>query len=156
MSSPNLNLRDPVLYESCTRIILKPVINGRFIPLMTLLMVSRIQSKGITHSLCTLEFEHHRPLYDWFCQNLGIHHPQQIEFARLNLNYTVMSKRKMLRLVEEGLVDGWDDPRMPTLSGMRRGVTPRLPSAPFVKRVGLAKRKTLLKWNCSNSAFGRI
>jgi glutaminyl-tRNA synthetase len=92
-----------------------------------------------------LEFEHHRPLYDWFCENLNIHHPQQIEFARLNLNYTVMSKRKMLRLVEEGHVDGWDDPRMPTLSGMRRrGFTPTSVRS-FCERVGLAKRENIIE-----------
>jgi glutaminyl-tRNA synthetase len=76
--------------------------------------------EGITHSICTLEFENHRPLYDWFLDQLPVHHPQQIEFARLNLTYTVMSKRKLLQLVEQGLVKGWDDPRMPTISGMRR------------------------------------
>jgi glutaminyl-tRNA synthetase len=92
-----------------------------------------------------LEFEHHRPLYDWFCKNLGIHHPQQIEFARLNLNYTVMSKRKMLRLVEEGHVDGWDDPRMATLSGMRRrGFTPSSIRS-FCDKVGLAKRENIIE-----------
>jgi len=76
--------------------------------------------EGVTHSICTLEFEGHRPLYDWYCEQLGIHHPQQIEFARLNLTYTVMSKRKLLQLVEEGHVSGWDDPRLPTLCGLRR------------------------------------
>ncbi|SVE49293.1 uncharacterized protein METZ01_LOCUS502147, partial [marine metagenome] len=100
--------------------------------------------EGITHSICTLEFEDHRPLYDWFCQNLGIHHPQQIEFARLNLNYVVMSKRKMLRLVEEGQVNGWDDPRMPTLQGMRRrGFTPEA-IRNFAERVGVAKRENVI------------
>lgn len=81
--------------------------------------------EGITHSICTLEFENRRPLYDWYCENLGIHHPQQIEFNRLNLTYTLMSKRRLLELVQEGFVDGWDDPRMPTISGLRRrGYTP--------------------------------
>lgn len=81
--------------------------------------------EGITHSICTLEFENRRPLYDWYCENLGIHHPQQIEFNRLNLTYTLMSKRRLLELVQEGLVEGWDDPRMPTISGLRRrGYTP--------------------------------
>ena len=79
----------------------------------------------ITHSICTLEFEDHRPLYDWFLDELGVYHPQQIEFARLNLTYTVMSKRKLLQLVAKGHVSGWDDPRMPTISGLRRrGYTP--------------------------------
>ncbi len=81
--------------------------------------------EGVTHSMCSLEYEDHRPLYDWFLDALGIFHPQQIEFARLNLSYTVMSKRKLLQLVESGQVRGWDDPRMPTLAGLRRrGYTP--------------------------------
>ena len=82
--------------------------------------------EGITHSICTLEFEDHRPLYDWFLDQLGVFHPQQIEFDRLNLTYTVMSKRKLLQLVQQGVVEGWDDPRMPTISGMRRrGYSPQ-------------------------------
>ena len=98
-----------------------------------------IRSKGITHSICTLEFENHRPLYDWFCEELGIHHPQQIEFARLNLTYTVMSKRKLLQLVQEKHVAGWDDPRMPTIRGLRRrGYTPEAIRA-FCERIGVAK-----------------
>ena len=76
--------------------------------------------EGITHSICTLEFEDHRPLYDWFLEQLGLFHPQQIEFARFNMTYTVMSKRKLTGLVEEGFVEGWDDPRMPTIAGLRR------------------------------------
>jgi glutaminyl-tRNA synthetase len=96
--------------------------------------------EGVTHSVCTLEFEDHRPLYNWFLENLGIHHPKQVEFARLNLTHTVMSKRKLLALVREGIVRGWDDPRMPTLSGMRRrGYTPEAIRA-FAERVGVAKR----------------
>ena len=95
--------------------------------------------EGITHSICTLEFEDHRPLYDWFLEQLGIYHPQQIEFARLNLTYTVMSKRKLLELVENGLVSGWDDPRMPTISGLRRrGYTPEA-IRDFCERIGVAK-----------------
>jgi glutaminyl-tRNA synthetase len=100
--------------------------------------------EGITHSICTLEFEVHRPLYDWFCQNLKIHHPQQIEFARLNINYTVMSKRKLLQLVQEGYVSGWDDPRMPTICGLRRrGYTP-LSLRNFAETVGVAKRENVI------------
>ena len=119
-------------------------------------MVNQILLEGITHSLCTLEFEHHRPLYDWFCENLKIHHPQQIEFARLNLNFTVMSKEKCSDLVDEGHVDGWDDPRMPTLSGMRRrGYTP-LRSVLFANGLDWQSGKMSLKWSCSNSAYGRI
>ena len=98
----------------------------------------------ITHSLCSLEFENHRPLYDWYIQNLGIFPSKQREFARLNLNYTIMSKRKLLRLVEEGVVDGWDDPRMPTLSGLRRrGYTPES-IREFCDRVGVAKRNNVI------------
>jgi glutaminyl-tRNA synthetase len=98
----------------------------------------------ITHSLCTLEFEDHRPLYDWFLDVLGLYHPQQIEFARLNLSNTVMSKRKLLRLVEEKQVSGWDDPRMPTISGLRRrGYTPESIRA-FSERIGVARRESLV------------
>jgi glutaminyl-tRNA synthetase len=98
----------------------------------------------ITHSLCTLEFEDHRPLYDWFIEQLGIYHPQQIEFARLNLTNTIMSKRKLIRLVEEGVVDGWDDPRMPTLSGMRRrGYTPRA-IRNFCDMIGVSKANSVV------------
>jgi glutaminyl-tRNA synthetase len=100
--------------------------------------------EGITHSLCTLEFEDHRPLYDWFLDELEVYHPQQIEFARLNLTYTILSKRKLLRLVEEGHVSGWDDPRMPTLSGIRRrGYTPEA-IRDFCDRIGVAKSNSVV------------
>ena len=100
--------------------------------------------EGITHSICTLEFEVHRPLYDWFCEALHIHHPQQIEFARLNLNYTIMSKRKLLQLVKENYVRGWDDPRMPTICGLRRrGYTPAA-IRNFAETVGVAKRDNII------------
>jgi glutaminyl-tRNA synthetase len=96
--------------------------------------------EGVSHSLCSLEYEDHRPLYDWFIEQLPIHHPRQIEFARLNLTYTVMSKRKLLQLVQEGKVTGWDDPRMPTLSGLRRrGCTPEAVRL-FAEKIGVAKR----------------
>jgi glutaminyl-tRNA synthetase len=101
--------------------------------------------EGITHSICTLEFEDHRPLYDWFIEQLGIHHPQQIEFARLNLTYTVLSKRKLLQLVQKKYVAGWDDPRMPTLAGIRRrGYTPEAIRA-FCERIGVAKRNSTVE-----------
>ena len=93
----------------------------------------------ITHSICTLEFENHRPLYDWFCQTLGIYNPRQMEFARLNLTYTVMSKRKLLQLVNEGLVTGWDDPRMPTISGIRRRGVPASALRSFAYHIGVTK-----------------
>jgi glutaminyl-tRNA synthetase len=100
--------------------------------------------EGVTHSLCDLGYEDHRPLYDWFLDELGIHHPQQIEFARLFMNYTVLSKRKLRRMVEEKLVSGWDDPRMPTLSGMRRrGYTPEAIRT-FCQRIGVAKANSIL------------
>jgi glutaminyl-tRNA synthetase len=145
MSSPNLNLRDPVLYRIIGQTHPKTGDHWKIYPSYDFAHGQSDSLEGITHSLCTLEFEHHRPLYDWFCQNLNIHHPQQIEFARLNLNYTVMSKRKMLRLVEEGHVRSWDDPRMPTLSGMRRrGFTARS-IRNFCDRVGLAKRENVIE-----------
>ena len=145
MASPNLNLRDPVIYRILHKEHPKTGTQWKIYPSYDFAHGQSDSIEGITHSLCTLEFEHHRPLYDWFCENLGIHHPQQIEFARLNLNYTVMSKRKMLRLVTEGHVNGWDDPRMPTLSGMRRrGYTPQAIRA-FCDRVGLAKRENVIE-----------
>jgi len=101
----------------------------------------------ITHSLCSLEFENHRPLYNWFIEQLGIYPTEQTEFARLNLNYTIMSKRKLLRLVQEGVVDGWDDPRMPTISGLRRrGFTPES-IRNFADRVGVAKRNNVIDYS---------
>jgi glutaminyl-tRNA synthetase len=100
--------------------------------------------EGITHSICTLEFEVHRPLYDWFLDQLGVHHPQQIEFARLNLSHTVLSKRRLLELVEGKLVNGWDDPRMPTISGFRRrGFTPEA-IANFADIIGIAKDNSIV------------
>src|SRR5262249_35164139 len=98
----------------------------------------------ITHSICTLEFENHRPLYDWFCDALGIYHPQQIEFARLNLTYTLMSKRKLLELVKGGYVKGWDDPRMPTICGIRRrGYTPSS-IRNFAAKIGVSKYDSII------------
>jgi len=145
MSSPNLNLRDPVLYRILHQDHPKTGDKWKIYPSYDFAHGQSDSIEGITHSICTLEFEHHRPLYDWFCQTLGIHHPQQIEFARLNLNYTVMSKRKMLRLVEEGHVSGWDDPRMPTLQGMRRrGYTPQS-IRDFCEKVGVAKRENVIE-----------
>ena len=145
MGSPNLNLRDPVIYRILFKEHPETGDKWKIYPSYDYAHGQSDSLEGITHSLCTLEFEHHRPLYDWFCENLKIHHPQQIEFARLNLNFTVMSKRKMLRLVDEGHVDGWNDPRMPTLSGMRRrGYTPASIRA-FCERVGLAKRENVIE-----------
>ncbi len=142
MASPNLNMRDPVMYR-----ILKASHHrtGDKWCIYATYDWAHGQSdsiEGITHSICTLEFEDHRPLYDWFIDQLGIFHSQQIEFARLNLSYTIMSKRKLLELVEEGHVIGWDDPRMPTISGLRRrGYTPES-IRDFCERIGVAKRES--------------
>ncbi len=145
MSSPNLNMRDPVIYRIIHQQHPKTGDKWKIYPSYDFAHGQSDSLEGITHSICTLEFEHHRPLYDWLCENLGIYHPQQIEFARLNLNYTVMSKRKMLRLVEEGHVNGWDDPRMPTLQGMRRrGYTPQS-IRDFCEKVGVAKRDNVIE-----------
>ncbi len=145
MTSPNLNLRDPVIYRIIHNEHPKTGNKWKIYPSYDFAHGQSDSLEGITHSLCTLEFEHHRPLYDWFCENLKIHHPQQIEFARLNLTFTVMSKRKMLSLVKDGHVNGWDDPRMPTLQGMRRrGFSPES-IRDFCERVGLAKRENVIE-----------
>ncbi len=125
MASPNINMRDPVMYRILHAEHPRTGNQWCIYPMYDWAHGQSDSIEGITHSICTLEFEDHRPLYDWFIEALGIYHPQQIEFARLNINYTVMSKRFLRRLVQEGRVRGWDDPRMPTLSGMRRrGYTP--------------------------------
>jgi glutaminyl-tRNA synthetase len=139
MASPNINLRDPVMY----RILHEPHHNTGdkwcIYPMYDWAHGLEDSIERITHSICTLEFENHRPLYDWFLKELGIYHPQQIEFARLNLTYTMLSKRKLLELVKSGIVKGWDDPRMPTISGFRRrGYTPESIRA-FCKHIGVNK-----------------
>lgn len=139
MSSPNLNMRDPVLYRILKAHHHRTGDKWCIYPMYDWAHGQSDSIEGITHSICTLEFEAHRPLYNWCIDQLGIFHPQQIEFARLNLNYTVMSKRKLLELVEGRYVSGWDDPRMPTLSGFRRrGYTPES-IRDFSERVGVAK-----------------
>jgi len=120
MAHPNLNMRDPVMYRILRAVHHRTAEKWCIYPTYDWAHGLEDSIEGITHSICTLEFENHRPLYDWFLDQLGVHHPQQIEFARLNLSYTIMSKRKLLRLVEEKHVSGWDDPRMPTIRGMRR------------------------------------
>ncbi|MBC8350187.1 MAG: glutamine--tRNA ligase/YqeY domain fusion protein [Verrucomicrobia bacterium] len=145
MSSPNLNMRDPVIYRIVHAEHPKTGDKWKIYPSYDFAHGQSDSIEGITHSLCTLEFEDHRPLYNWFCENLGIHHPRQIEFARLNLNYVVMSKRKMRRLVEEGHVSGWSDPRMPTIQGLRRrGYTPDS-IRNFSEKVGVAKRDNMIE-----------
>ncbi|HWD00542.1 MAG TPA: glutamine--tRNA ligase/YqeY domain fusion protein [Candidatus Sulfopaludibacter sp.] len=125
MASPNLNMRDPVMYRILHASHHRTGDTWCIYPMYDFAHGQSDSIEGITHSICTLEFEDHRPLYDWYVEQLGIYHPQQIEFDRLNLTYTLMSKRKLLTLVQKGLVSGWDDPRMPTLAGIkRRGFTP--------------------------------
>ena len=139
MTSGNINLRDPVMYR------IRKATHHRtgdawcIYPMYDWAHGQSDSIEGITHSICTLEYEDHRPLYDWYLDQLGVHHPQQIEFARLNLSHTIMSKRKLLELVQQQLVSGWDDPRMPTLAGLRRrGYTPES-LRDFAERVGTAK-----------------
>ena len=141
MASPNINMRDPVMYRILFATHHRTGDKWCIYPMYDWAHGQSDSIEGITHSICTLEFENHRPLYDWFLEELGLHHPQQIEFARLNMTYTVMSKRKLLQLVEEGYVSGWDDPRMPTISGLRRrGFTPESLRT-FADRVGVARRE---------------
>lgn len=143
MSSPNINLRDPIMYRIVHEEHHRQGSEWCIYPTYDWAHGNEDSIEGITHSICTLEFENHRPLYDWFLDQLGVHHPQQIEFARLNLSYTVMSKRRLLQLVKEGFVDGWDDPRMPTISGYRRrGYTPES-IRNFAEIIGVAKRDAL-------------
>ncbi len=139
MASKNLNLRDPIMYRILHAEHHRTGKEWCIYPMYDYAHGQSDSIEGITHSMCTLEFEDHRPLYDWFIDQLGIHHPQQIEFDRLNLTYTMMSKRKLLKLVREKYVNGWDDPRMPTISGMRRrGYTPES-LRNFCSRLGVSK-----------------
>jgi glutaminyl-tRNA synthetase len=144
MASGNMNLRDPVMYR-----IIQGTPHHRtgntwcIYPMYDYAHGQSDSIEGVTHSLCSLEYEDHRPLYDWFLDSLEIYHPRQIEFARLNLTYTVLSKRKLLRLVQESHVAGWDDPRMPTLSGMRRRGYPAAAVREFIARAGVAKNPTI-------------
>ncbi|TMA13226.1 MAG: glutamine--tRNA ligase/YqeY domain fusion protein [Deltaproteobacteria bacterium] len=144
MASPNLNMRDPVMYRILHAAHHRTGDRWCIYPTYDFAHGQSDSIEGITHSICTLEFEDHRPLYDWFLEQLNIHHPQQIEFARLNLTHTVLSKRKLLQLVQQGHVTGWDDPRMPTLAGFRRrGYTPESIRS-FCERIGVAKRNSIV------------
>ena len=139
MASPNLNMRDPVMYRILKASHHRTGDKWCIYPMYDWAHGQSDSIERITHSICTLEFENHRPLYDWYLDALGVYHPQQIEFARLNLNYTVMSKRRFIELVRDGHVRGWDDPRMPTLAGLRRrGYTPEA-IRNFCKEVGVSK-----------------
>ena len=152
MASPNINLRDPVMY----RIVHEPHHRQGdawcIYPTYDWAHGLEDSAEGITHSICTLEFENHRPLYDWYLESLGVHHPRQIEFARLNLSYTILSKRKLIPLVRDQVVSGWDDPRMPTIVGYRRrGYTPEAIRT-FCEKIGVSKKDSiidvaLLEWS---------
>ncbi len=145
MASGNINLRDPVMYRIRKTPHHRTGDKWCIYPMYDWAHGQSDSIEGVTHSICTLEYQDHRPLYDWYLDQLGVHHPQQIEFARLSLSHTVMSKRKLLELVQEGLVSGWDDPRMPTLAGLRRrGYTPEA-IRDFCERIGLAKAANLVE-----------
>ncbi len=144
MASPNINLRDPVMYRILHASHHRTGDAWCIYPMYDWAHGQSDSIEGITHSICTLEFENHRPLYNWYLENLGIFHPRQIEFARLNLTYTVLSKRRLIQLVKEGHVKGWDDPRMPTLSGLRRrGYTPEA-TRNFCEAIGVAKNDSVV------------
>jgi len=139
MASPNLNMRDPVMYRILHAEHHRTGDKWCIYPMYDFAHGQSDSIEGVTHSICTLEFEDHRPLYDWYLDQLGIYHPQQIEFDRLNLTYTLLSKRKLLTLVQEGRVSGWDDPRMPTIAGIRRrGYTPEA-IRNFCNAIGVSK-----------------
>src|SRR5436309_10074519 len=148
MASPNLNMRDPTLYRIRHATHHRTGDRWRIYPMYDFAHPLSDAIEDITHSLCTLEFEDHRPLYDWLVENLVSRdpgsRPQQIEFARLNVNYTVMSKRKLLQLVQQGFVSGWDDPRMPTIGGLRRRGYTRESIRDFGARIGVAKKENVI------------
>jgi len=145
MASPNLNMRDPIMYRVLRATHHRTGDTWCIYPTYDFAHGQSDSIERITHSICTLEFEDHRPLYDWFCEALGIYHPQQIEFDRLNVTYTLLSKRKLLQLVQNGHVRGWDDPRMPTLSGIRRrGYTPEALRS-FCSAIGVGKTNGIIE-----------
>ncbi|MBI5141886.1 MAG: glutamine--tRNA ligase/YqeY domain fusion protein [Nitrospirae bacterium] len=142
MAAPNMKMRDPLIYRIRNAAHHRTGDRWKIYPMYDFAHCVSDSIEGITHSICTLEFENNRELYDWFLDALGVYHPQQIEFARLNMTHTLLSKRKLLQLVEEGHVSGWNDPRMPTISGIRRrGYTPES-IRKFCERIGLAKRNS--------------
>ena len=145
MASGNINMRDPVLYRVLKTPHHRTGDKWVVYPMYDFAHGQSDSVEGVTHSICTMEYEDHRPLYDWLLDSLDVYHPQQIEFARLNLSHTVMSKRKLAQLVNEGHVSGWDDPRMPTLAGLRRrGYTPESIRR-FCELVGVAKRQNVIE-----------
>ena len=144
MAAGNLNMRDPVIYRNIHTSHHRTGDKWRLYPMYDFTHCLSDSIESITHSLCSLEFEDHRPLYDWYLDQLGVFHPQQIEFARLNLSYTILSKRMLIQLVNNGHVSGWDDPRMPTICGLRRrGFTPAA-IRNFLERIGVAKRDSIV------------
>lgn len=145
MASPNMNMRDPVMYRILRAHHHRTGDKWCIYPMYDFAHGQSDSLEGITHSMCSLEYENHRPLYDWFLNELEMFHPQQIEFARLNLTHTVMSKRKLRRLVEEGYVDGWTDPRMPTLAAMRRRGYPAKAVRDFIDTIGVAKADSFVE-----------
>ncbi|MHB9097792.1 MAG: glutamine--tRNA ligase/YqeY domain fusion protein [Syntrophales bacterium] len=145
MTSPNVTMRDPVMYRIKKETHYRTGDRWCIYPMYDFAHCLSDSIEGITHSICTLEFENNRPLYDWFLEQLNVHpRPQQIEFARLNLGYTVLSKRKLIELVGKGVVSGWDDPQMPTLSGMRRRGYPPEAIRDFCERIGVSKNDSLI------------
>ena len=145
MAAPNFNLRDPILYRILHASHHRTRDAWCIYPMYDFAHGQSDSIEHITHSLCTLEFEDHRPLYDWYIEAIGIYHPQQIEFDRLNLTYTLLSKRKLLKLVQDGLVRGWDDPRMPTLSGIRRRGYPPEAIRSFAGSLGISKTNGMIE-----------
>ena len=146
MAHPNLNMRDPIMYRILHALHHRAGNKWCIYPMYDWAHGQSDSIEGITHSICTLEFENHRPLYDWYLNQLAVYHPRQIEFARLALTYTVMSKRLLLQLVKEGHVQGWDDPRMPTIAGLRRrGFTPEA-IREFSKRIGVSKAESTVEY----------
>ena len=145
MASPNINLRDPAMYRILHAEHPRTGAKWHIYPMYDYAHGQSDSIEGVTHSLCTIEYESHRPLYDWFLDALGLYHPQQIEFAPFIVNYTILSKRRLVRLVKEGYVNGWDDPRMPTLSGMRRRGYPPEAIVDLVNAAGVTKREGIIE-----------
>ena len=157
MAHPNLSMRDPVMYRILHAEHHRQGGKWRVYPLYDWAHGLEDSIEGITHSICTLEFEDHRPLYDWFIEQLGIYHPRQIEFARLNLGNTMLSKRKLLELVRDGHVDGWDDPRMPTISGIRRRGYTSASIRAFCDEIGVSKFNSIIDiWVLENAIRGEL
>jgi glutaminyl-tRNA synthetase len=154
MASPNMNLRDPLIYRIKRATHIRTGDTWCIYPLYDFTHCISDAIEGITHSICTLEFEDHRPLYDWVLDNISIEcHPQQIEFSRLNLEHTIMSKRLLNTLVTENKIDGWDDPRMPTVSGLRRRGVPAIAIREFAERIGVTKKATVIEMGVLESCI---